>query len=114
MYTGVNACVGRAGALRIFDIHFDLGQARSVGATEVITTCRATIATTATLVVISKVAVGATCQVGVEVMTTTPCGTIAVVSVQIVTVAVPAVFVVVGQREQEAAVVTEVTVVAIP
>ena len=82
-------------------VNFCFDDSRSIGTTEVIATCGATIASNTTPIYMTEVTVTAGCQVGVEVMTTTPCGTIGIIVIHIVIVLVAAVFKVVGQGEQE-------------
>ena len=68
--------------------------------TEVVATRAGPSATCATSITITKVTVGAGCQVGVEVMTATPSGAVAVMTVLVVS-ANSCMFIVVRQREQE-------------
>ena len=90
------------------DLHFD--EARITGgSTEVIATLGAAFTAHAAQEAVSEVAGGAGCQVGIEVMTATPCGTIAVVVVLVVTSLVPAMSEVVGQGEQEVGTVSGVS-----
>ena len=82
-----------------------------VGTTEVVATSRAASTTGTTSVAVAHVTVGACAQVGVEVVTTTPCRTVATVTVLVVTIVATDVFEVVGQGEQEVTVVSCITVV---
>ena len=110
-------CLCRAcgrGAVGVFVVDFHICKTGVVTSTEVIATGAACIASCTTAEAIANIAIGTGCQVGLEVMSTTPCRTIAAVVVLVVTIAIPTVFVVVGQREEEVGAVTGVTVTSTP
>lgn len=79
----------RSGEDCAFEVNLYVGQARSVGSTEVIATSGATVATCSATEGVTQVAIGTACQVGLEVMTAAPCWTIACVLVEVVVVLVP-------------------------
>ena len=95
-------------------VNFHIGEARAISSTEVVATRGATIATCATAVAITDVAVVTASQVRVEVVPSAPSRTVATTIVLIGTVAIVGVLVVIGQREQEVAAVTRVTVTGTP
>ena len=92
-----------------FVVHFYFCQAWTVRSTEVIATSRTSIATCTTEIVVTEITGCTGRQVRVEVMTTAPCGTVAVMAVLVITITIPSMLVVIGQREQEVTAVTCVT-----
>ena len=109
--TSIDTCGGRSTAAGIFVIDFHINEADVAGrsTTEVIATGGATIATCTTTEAIADVAIGTTCKVGIEVMTTTPGWTIAIVIVLVTSIPIVGVFEVVGQGEQEVVPISRVT-----